>query len=71
MEKIYKAIELARSKGLPQENYWLYFKKDGSKVEAHKDEKKRGAWVGFFVEDDSRITTIAKIAERKTKWRKE
>ena len=70
MEEIYKAIDFARSRGLPKENYWLYFKKDGSKIDAWKDEKKRDAWRGFFVEDDSRLVTIAGIAERKTKWRK-
>lgn len=70
MEEIYNAIALARSNGLPKENYWLYFKRDGTKIDAYEKENKRKGWLGFFVEDDSRIPGIAGVAQRKTNWRK-
>lgn len=70
MEEIYNAIALARTKGLPKENYWLYFKRDGTKIDASEKENKRKGWLGFFVEDDSRIPGIAGVAQRKTNWRK-
>jgi hypothetical protein len=71
MEEIYKAVEKARSLGMGLENYWLYFKKDGSAIDASQEENKRNSYIGFFVEDDSRLSTIAKVAQRKTKWRGE
>lgn len=70
MEEVYKAVELARAQGLPKENYWLYFKKNGTAVEAYEVENKRPGWLGFFVEDDSRIPSIVGIAKKKTIWRK-
>jgi hypothetical protein len=70
MEEVYKAVEKARSQGLPKENYWIYFKKDGTAVDAHADENKRKGWLGFFVEDDTRLTGIAGIAQKKTMWRR-
>lgn len=70
MEEIYNAIALARSKGLPKENYWLYFKRDGTKIEARKSENKRKEWIGFFVEDDTKLFVVAGVAQRKTNWRK-
>lgn len=70
MEEAYKAVELARAKGLPKENYWLYFKKNSTAVEAYEVENKRAGWLGFFVEDDSRIPSIAGIVKKKTIWRK-
>lgn len=70
MEKVYEALRLARLGWLPKENYWIYFKKDGSAIEVCAEENKRDGWLGFFVEDDSRLSGIANIAERKTKWRK-
>lgn len=70
MEEIYNAIALARSKGLPKENYWLYFKRDGTAIDAYENENKRKGWLGFFVEDDTKLTTIAGVAQRRTNWRK-
>lgn len=70
MEEIRRVVALARSNGLPLENYWLYFKKDGTAVDAYAEENKRKGWVGFFVEDDSRLSGIATVAQRKTSWRK-
>jgi hypothetical protein len=70
MEEIYKAIALARSQGLPKENYWVYFKKDGTAIDAYEQENKRKGWLGFFVEDDTRLPGIAGVAQRKTNWRK-
>lgn len=70
MEEAYKAVELARAKGLPKENYWLYFKKNSTAVEAYEVENKRPGWFGFFVENDSRIPSIAGIVKKKTIWRK-
>lgn len=70
MEEIYKAVTQARTKGLPKENYWLYFKKDGTAVDAHAEENKRKGWLGFFVEDDGRLPSIAGVAQKKTLWRK-
>ena len=40
-------MALARSNGLPLENYWLYFKKDGTAVDAYAEENKRKGWVGL------------------------
>lgn len=70
MEEIRKAIDLARAQGLPKENYWIYFKKDGTAIDASAEENKRKGYVGFFVEDDSRLSGIAHVAQRKTNWRK-
>lgn len=70
MEEIYKAVALARANGLPKENYWIYFKRDGTKIDAHGRENKRKGWLGFFVEDDTKLPTIAGVAQRKTNWRK-
>ena len=70
MEEVYKAVELARVQGLPKENYWLYFKKKGTAVEAYEVENKRPGWLGFFVEDDTRIPSIVGIAKKKANWRK-
>jgi hypothetical protein len=70
MEEVYKAVELARAKGLPKENYWLYFKKNSTAVEAYEVENKRPGWLGFFVEDDSRIPGIVGVAKKKATWRK-
>ena len=69
MEEILKAIDRAREKGLPKENYWLYFKKNGTAVDVSAEENKRNGYLGFFVEDDSRLATIAGIAQKKAKWR--
>ena len=52
---------------LPSENYWLYFKKDGTAIDASKEENKRKDYIGFFVEDDTRINHIIEIAVRKIK----
>ena len=70
MEKIYEVLRKARLGWFPAENYWIYFKKDGSAVEVNAEEDKRDGWLGFFVEDDTRLPGIVNIAERKTKWRK-
>lgn len=70
MEEIRRAVALARSNGMGLENYWLYFKKDGTSVEASQDENKRDGYLGFFVEDDTRLAGIAGVAQRKTSWRK-
>lgn len=70
MEEVLKAVSLARSNGMGKENYWLYFKKDGTAIDASKEENKRKGYLGFFVEDDSRLASIANIAERKTSWRR-
>lgn len=70
MEEAYKAVELARAKGLPKENYWLYFKKNSTAVEAYEVENKRPGWLGFFVENDSRIPSIVGIVKKKTIWKK-
>lgn len=64
----YEAVDFARRKyGLPEENYWLYVKKDGKKILAYAEEHKNAEYIGFFVEDDSRIANIMKVAERKIK----
>ena len=70
MEEVYKAVDRARASGLPKENYWIYFKKDGSAIDAYAEENKRKGWLGFFVEDDSRLISIAGVAQKKTNWRK-
>lgn len=70
MEEVRKAVDRARANGLPKENYWIYFKKDGTAVEAYAEENKRKGWLGFFVEDDSRLIGIAGVAQKKTNWRK-
>lgn len=71
MEEIYNAIAIARKNGMGLENYWLYFKKDGTAIDASQEENKRKGYLGFFVEDDSRLNGISGIAQKKTKWRKE
>ena len=53
-----------------QENYWLYFKKDGTAVDASQEENKRKDYIGFFVEDDTKLGTVAGVAQKKTSWRK-
>ena len=70
MEEVRKAVDRARANGLPKENYWIYFKKDGTAIEAYAEENKRKGWLGFFVEDDSRLIGIAGVAQKKTNWRK-
>lgn len=70
MEEIRKAVATARANGLPEENYWIYFKKDGTAVDASKEENKRKGYIGFFVEDDTKLATIANVAQRKTNWRR-
>ena len=70
MEEVRKAVDRARANGLPKENYWIYFKKDGTAVDAYAEENKRKGWLGFFVEDDSRLIGIAGVAQKKTNWRK-
>ena len=62
---IEEAIREARKKGLPQENYWVYYKKDWSRVKVSAEEKKTVGYIGFFVEDDSRIQVINEIAMKK------
>lgn len=69
MEKIYQAVSRARGCGLPEENYWLYFKNDGTEIKAIETEKKTPGWIGYFVEDDSKLPAIYAI-EQKKKWRK-
>ena len=71
MEEIYNAIAIARKNGMGLENYWLYFKKDGTAIDASQEENKRKGYLGFFVEDDSRLNGISGLAQKKTKWRKE
>jgi hypothetical protein len=39
-------------------------------VEAYGGENRRNGWLGFFVEDDSRIPGIVGIARKKASWRK-
>lgn len=64
----FKVVVKARQEnGLPSENYWLYFKKDGSAIDVSKEENKRKDYIGFFVEDDTRINHIVEIAVRKVK----
>jgi hypothetical protein len=70
MEEVYKAVEKARSQGLPKENYWIYFKRDGTAVDAYDVEHKRKGWLGFFLEDDSSLISIAGVAQKKTNRRK-
>lgn len=65
MKMLRDVIESARSEGLPKENYWVYFKKDGTRIEAAAEEKKRRDFIGFFVEDDSRLQSINDIAMKK------
>ena len=69
-DDVYRAVERARHLGLPKENYWLYFEKNGAAVEAYGEENRRNGWLGFFVEDDSRIPGIVGIARKKASWRK-
>ena len=70
MEEIYNAVRKARSLGMGQENYWLYFKKDGTAVDASQEENKRKDYIGFFVEDDTKLGTVAGVAQKKTSWRR-
>jgi hypothetical protein len=60
-------VKTRQENGLPSENYWLYFKKDGSAIDVSKEENKRKDYIGFFVEDDTRINHIVEIAVRKVK----
>jgi hypothetical protein len=69
MEKIYQAVSRARGSGLPETNYWLYFKKDGTEIRAFEIENKTPGWIGYFVEDDSKLSAIYAV-EQKKKWRK-
>ena len=67
-ELINTAIHKARLAGdLRAENYWLYIKKDGTQAFAVEEEKKTEGYVGYFVEDDTRLQGIAEVAEKKIK----
>lgn len=65
---IYSALHKARLAGnLRAENYWLYIKKDGTQAFAVEEEKKTEGYIGYFVEDDTRLQGIAEVAEKKIK----
>ena len=67
-ELIDMAVGRARlAGGLGAENYWLYVKKDGTHAFAVQDEKKTEGYIGFFVEDDTRLQGITGVAEKKIK----
>ncbi len=60
------AVDIARRyHNLPAENYWLYIKKTGDDAVAYAEEHKNEDYIGFFVEDDSRINGILRVAESK------
>lgn len=63
------AVAIARTQSTPlkKENYWLYVKKDGSHSFARDNEKKTEGYIGYFVEDDTRLSGIAEVAEKKIK----
>ena len=65
---IYTAVHKARLAGeLRAENYWLYVKKDGTQAFAREEENKTEGYIGYFVEDDTRLNGIADVAEKKIK----
>ena len=49
----------------------LYFKKDGTEIQALSTENKREGYIGFFVEDDSRLNSILEIANKKIRLRRD
>lgn len=65
-----KALTEARSKGLQWENYWIYFRKSDGSIEFRAEEDKRDGYIGYFVEDDTRLPSICELASRKIKVKK-
>ena len=63
-----KAIHDLRLAGkLRAENYWLYVGKTKKDAFALDEEHKTPGYIGFFVEDDTRLPKIAEIATKKIK----
>ena len=68
-ELIMMAVTVARTQSTPlkKENYWLYVKKDGTQAFARDTEKKTDGYVGYFVEDDTRLNGISEVVNKKIK----
>lgn len=68
-----EAVRAGREAGLiGKENYWLFFnKKDGSSSVCRNEEyKKRDGYIGYFVEDDSRLDKIYECYLKKIRCRR-
>lgn len=65
-DEVLKAVNVSREYfNLKRENYWVYFAKDGSKFTPFNDEHKEEGFIGYFVEDDSRLRSIYNIAQKR------
>lgn len=63
-----KVLENARTKhALRKNNYWMYINKNSGDIKFKNKEKKENNWIGYFVEDDSRLIEILRVAENKIK----
>lgn len=70
LNDLIKDIEQLQEKRLLNNcNYWLYLPKNIqiSKWKAYNSENKTKGYIGFFVEDNSRIRSIYEVAKAKIK----
>lgn len=64
--EVIKSVEKNRRDfNLNKENYWGYFSKDGSTFTPFNTEHKDEKYIGFFIEDDSKLRTIYNVMQRK------
>lgn len=64
--EVLNSVEISRKYfNLKNENYWIYFSKDGEKCTPFNEEHKAESFIGYFVEDDSRLRSIYNIAQKR------
>ena len=57
-DRILNVVNAARNHGLATDNYWLYMAKDGTEVNASNEENKQSGFIGYFIEDDSKLRRV-------------
>lgn len=68
LDDIQSQVEYSRKySGLTDTNYWVYISVDGIKCEVRNREKKKAGYVGYFVEDDTKLKNIHTTMLRKIK----
>lgn len=65
---ITKEINRLRAQGkIPYENYWIYLNRDcPGGIKAKAQEEKEEGYIGYFVEDDTRLAGILKCHQKRT-----
>ena len=61
LNDLYRQIYMARSSGLPLENYWLYVSADGTEMKVSGEEDRTEGYTGYFIEDDTRLKRVYDI----------